>query len=264
MSPPRLHGMGLGGLAASRVDALSALSWLVEAGVDTLVGDAPCQWLAAPAPPIADAPVEKRAERPAIRPERPAAPSADSAEVERRVAAADSLDALKAAAATLRAKPIFADGDPASGVMIIGQDAAPDDDRTGRPFSGPSGALLDRMLAAIGRDRSSVYLTNLCLWRLVGGAMSAEETRLSTLILRRHVELARPRALLVMGDLPSKALFETDVAISKLRGRWVDLTLAGTTLPALPTFNPAYLLRQPAMKALAWADLRAFKSRIDA
>ncbi len=258
--------MGLGGLAASRADALSALAWLVDAGVDTLVGDAPHAWLAAPAPPIMDAPVaEKRAERPAPRPERPAAPSADSAEIERRVLAADSLDALKEAAASLRAKPIFADGDPASGVMIIGQDAAPDDDRTGRPFSGPSGALLDRMLAAIGRDRSSVYLTNLYLWRSVGGAaVSADETRLSTLILRRHIELAAPRALLVMGDKPSKALFDTDVAISKLRGRWADLTVAGKNLPALPTFNPAYLLRLPAHKALAWVDLRAFKSRIDA
>lgn len=252
--------MGLGGLAASRADALSALAWLVDAGVDTLVGDAPHAWLAAPAPPVIDPPADKRAERPAAR---PAAPSADGAEVERRVAAADSLEALKAAAATLRAKPIFADGDPAAGVMIIGQDAAPDDATTGRPFSGPSGALLDRMLAAIGRDRSSVYLTNLCLWRSAGG-MSAEEARLSTLILRRHVELAAPRALLVMGDLPSKALLASDVAISKLRGQWADISFAGKTIPALPTFNPAYLLRMPAMKALAWADLRAFKSRIDA
>ncbi|MFC3713580.1 uracil-DNA glycosylase [Sphingoaurantiacus capsulatus] len=256
--------MGLGGLAASRADALSALSWLVEAGVDTLVGDAPYPWLAAPAPPVIDAPAEKRAERPASRTERPAPPSADSAEVERRVLAADSLDALKQAAATLRAKPIFADGDPASGVMIIGQDAAPDDDRTGRPFSGPSGALLDRMLAAIGRDRSSVYLTNLYLWRSVGGSLSPEETRLCTLILRRHIEMARPRALLLMGEKPTKALVETDVAITKLRGTWTDLTIAGKALPTLITVNPAYLLRQPAAKALAWADLRAFKSRIDA
>lgn len=252
--------MGLGGLAASRADALSALAWWVDAGLDALVGDAPCNWLAAPAPPIIDppAPVAKRA-APAP------TPSVDSEGIERLIALADSPAALFEAAKSLRPKPIFADGDPASGVMIIGQDAAPDDDRTGRPFSGPSGALLDRMLAAIGRDRSTVYLTNLYLWRSVGGRVpSSEETRLSALILRRHIELVRPRALLLMGGEPAKALLATDTPITRLRGSWIDVTLGDKSIPALPTFNPAYLLRMPAHKALAWADLRAFKSRIDA
>lgn len=256
--------MGLGGLAASRADALSALSWLVEAGVDVLVDDAPRNWLAAPhATP--DAPAIEPAAEPAPRRVAAPAPSIDTGATERLIALADTTAALFDAAKALRPRPIFADGDPASGVMIIGQDAAPDDAATGRPFSGPSGALLDRMLAAIGRDRSSVYLTNLYLWRSAGGgAASDEETRLSTLILRRHIELVRPRALLVMGDKPSKALFETDTAITKLRGRWIDITIGEAVVPALPTFNPAYLLRMPAHKALSWADLRAFKSRIDA
>lgn len=256
--------MGLGELQASRADALATLGWLLEAGVDTLVEDAPRDWLAAPSPAAiepepAAAPKATRATAPTT------VPSADSAAVEALIAAADSTAALYDAAKSLRAKPIFADGEPTSGVMIIGQDAAPDDDRTGRPFSGPSGALLDRMLKAIGRDRSSVYLTNLYLWRSVGGRpATAEETRLSTLILRRHIELVRPRALLVMGDKPSKALFDTDTAITKLRGRWIDLELGGLTVPALPTFNPAYLLRVSPHKALAWADLLSFKAKIDA
>lgn len=255
--------MGFGGLAASRADALSALSWLVDAGVDVLVDDAPRNWLAAPAPPVAEPPPPAAPTPARIVTAAPAAFDGDA--VERLIALAETPAALAEAAATLRARPIFADGDAASGVMIVGQEAAPDDAATGRPFSGPSGALLDRMLAAIGRDRSSVYLTNLFLWRAAGGRPpSDEETRLSTLILRRHIELVRPRALLVMGDKPSKALFDTDAAITRLRGRWIDLAVGETVVPALPTFNPAYLLRMPAHKALSWADLRSFKSRIDA
>jgi DNA polymerase len=257
--------MGIGGLVASRADALSALSWLVDAGIDVLVDDAPRNWLAAPAPPaIEPAPPPAPAARRAAPPATVTAPI-DPGATERLIALADTTASLFDAAAALRPRPIFADGDPASGIMIIGQDAAPDDAATGRPFSGPSGALLDRMLAAIGRDRSSVYLTNLYLWRSAGGgAATDEETRLSTLILRRHIELVRPRALLVMGDKPSKALLDTDIAITKLRGRWIDLAIGEAVVPALPTFNPAYLLRMPAHKALSWADLRAFKSRIDA
>jgi uracil-DNA glycosylase len=213
--------MGLGELHASRADALAALSWLVEAGVDTLVDEAPRDWLAEPKPAApASAPARKPTPSPAT--------TRDASDIERLIADADSTAALYDAAKRLRAKPIFADGEPSSGVMIVGQDAAPDDDRTGKPFSGPSGALLDRMLAAIGRDRTSVYLTNLYLWRSVGGRQPTEdETRLSTLILRRHIELVRPRALLVMGDKPSKALFDTDAGITRLRGRWIDLEFGG-------------------------------------
>jgi uracil-DNA glycosylase len=252
--------MGLGELYASRSDALAALGWLVEAGVDTLVGETPRNWLA-------EAAAVEATVAPAVPPTARAkpAPASDTSDLERLIAEADTPTALCEAAKSLRAKPIFADGDPASGVMVVGQDAAPDDDRTGKPFSGPSGALLDRMLTAIGRDRSSVYLTNLHLWRQAGGRPATdEETRLSTLILRRHIELIRPRALLVMGDKPSKALFDTDTSITKLRGRWIELEFGDVKVPALPTFNPAYLLRAPPQKALAWADLLAFKARIDA
>lgn len=254
--------MGLGELYASRGEAIAALGWLVEAGVDTLVDDAPRNWLTEVAPvEVSVAPAV-----PPVAHDRPTPPpTADTSDLERLIAGANSLAALHEAARSVRANPIFADGEPASGVMLVGQDAAADDDRTGRPFSGPSGALLDRMLKAIGRDRSSVYLTNLYLWRATGSrSLSDEEARLSPLILRRHIELVRPRALLVVGDKPSKALLNTDTAITKLRGSWVDLQFGELTVPALPTFNPAYLLRMPAHKALAWRDLLMFKARIDA
>ena len=147
--------------------------------------------------------------------------------------------------------------------MIIGETAAPDDDRTGRPFSGPAGALLDRMLAAIGRDRSSTYISNLMLWRSYGKAAPAD-IAMGQAILLRHIELARPRALLLMGGEAAKALLATDTGITRLRGNWVDLRVGSHPVPALPTFNPAYLLRRPADKRMAWADLLALKAKIDA
>lgn len=237
----------------NRRDALSALAWLVEAGVDVAVEDRPRDWLA-PREQPAQA-VETPAGITATLPQDAAPPGIDDA---------TSLAALRAAVEALRPKPIFADGDPASGVMIVGEGPSPDDDRTGAPFSGPSGRLLDRMLAAIGRDRSSCYLSNLILWRAPGGRpASDEDIALGRAVLRRHIELAAPRVLLVMGGMPAQALFDTDVGITRLRGRWLDLEVGAVTVPALPTFNPAYLLRVPKQKALAWVDLLAFKTRIE-
>ena len=148
--------------------------------------------------------------------------------------------------------------------MIVGECPAPDDRATGRPFSGPSGALLDKMLKSIGRDRSTAYLANLLLWRVANAkAASAEECAIGLATLRRHIALARPRAVLVMSDAAGKALFGMKEGITKYRGTWRDLELGDLTVPVLPTFNPAYLLRMPAHKALAWRDLLAFKARID-
>lgn len=235
----------------SRQDALAALAWMFDAGIDTIVESEPRNWLAPP-------------------PEAPAAPkseprSASQDESCGTIARAANLDELRAAIEAVRPKPTLSDGDPTSGVMIVGEGPSADDLATGRPFSGSSGALLDRMLKAIGRDRSGCYLANLVLWRNPAGRpASREEVEIGRVALRRHIELVRPRALLIMGGMPAKALFETDEGITKLRGRWQDLALDGLTVPALPTFNPAYLLRVPQHKGLAWADLLAFKVRIDA
>lgn len=254
--------MGSEGQALSREAAASALAWWVDAGVDTLVDDAPRDWLAPPVrteiaeePPAFTLPPQRR--EPAKAPAAPAAVDVPD------LSGVTTLDALRAAAEAIRAKPIFADGDPASGVMIIGQDAAPDDDATGRPFSGPSGALLDRMLKAIGRDRTSVYLTNLHLWRSVSRTVPTVDPAIGAAILRRHVELVRPKALLLMGHAPVEGLLGRGEPITKRRGRWAELDLAGGPYPALPTLNPAYLLRRPADKAFAWMDLLLFQSRID-
>jgi uracil-DNA glycosylase len=235
----------------SKGEALSALSWWHAAGVDVLVDAQPREWLrvvpqAAPAEP---APSPVRAAHPAV----PiATPEVDLS----AIAAAISLDALRAAVEAMRPGAIFADGDPASGVMIVGETAAPDDDRTGKPFSGPAGALLDRMLAAIGRSRANVYITNLLPWRAAFGG----DPVTGAAILARHVGLAQPRAILAMGAPAAKALTGSAEPITRLRGTVV--TRDGVAV--LPTFNPAYLLRDPASKALAWRDLRLFRTLIDA
>lgn len=252
----------------TRSAALAALSWWRDAGVDTLVDDAPRDWLGASIAEDrsddhqAPAQVSPVRERRQVAPPRPGR-DVDISALTTTLAGCDTLEALRRAVESIRARPIFADGDPASGVMIVGETAASDDDRTGKPFSGPAGELLDKMLAAIGRDRTSTYISNLLLWRGFGKAAAADIAT-GTAILRRHIELAKPRAVLVMSGVAAKALLDTNAGITLLRGKWVDLTLGNHKLALLPTFNPAYLLRYPAHKRMAWADLLMFKAKIDA
>jgi DNA polymerase len=247
----------------SREQALAALAWLHEAGVDTTVDEIPRDWLVEGAEPASNGP-EARVEEPRREPPRGEVPRVEPPKGDPgAIEAARTLDELRAAVEAIRARPTFADGDPTSRVMIVGQDPSADDMPTGRPFSGPSGALLDRMLAAIGLDRTRCYLTNLILWRNPGGRPpSDEELDAGARALKRHVALVAPRALLIMGGAPAKTLLDTAAGITKLRGRWVNLEIDGVAVPALPTFNPAYLLRMPQHKGLAWVDLLSFKERL--
>lgn len=263
----------------TRGAALAALSWWADAGVETLVDDSPRDWLAAAIKaervlsPVgrgggwtAEQEIQSQPKRALERP--PLTPPQQGGDVDLlalsdTLARAATLDALRLAVEGIRPRAIFSDGDPASGVMIVGETAAPDDDRTGKPFSGPAGDLLDKMLAAIGRDRSSTYISNLLLWRSFGKAAPAD-LAIGQAILRRHIELAKPRAVLVMSGEAAKALLGTSAGITQLRGHWVHLPVGTESIPVLPTFNPAYLLRRPADKRLAWADLLTFKAKIDA
>ena len=252
----------------TRSEALAALTWWRDAGVDTLIDEAPRDWLGAASAedrsddhqaPAQVSPARERRQLAPARSDR----EVDTAALATTLAGCDTLEALRRAVESIRARPIFADGDPTSGVMIVGETAAPDDDRTGKPFSGPAGDLLDKMLAAIGRDRTSAYISNLLLWRGFGQATAADIAT-GAAVLRRHIELAKPRAVLVMSGVAAKALLDTNVGITQLRGHWVDQTVGDHKLALLPTFNPAYLLRYPAHKRMAWADLLMFKAKIDA
>jgi uracil-DNA glycosylase len=181
-------------------------------------------------------------------------------------AQADSLPALRAAMAEFDASPlretatnlVFADGMPESGLMLIGEAPGGDEDRLGRPFVGVSGQLLDRMLASIGLDRGKgFYITNILPFRPPGNRTPTDaEIALFLPFVLRHIVLAKPRQLVLLGGVAAKALLRSKEGITRLRGRWHEVTIDDNqSLPALATLHPAYLLRNPAAKRDAWADL---------
>lgn len=160
---------------------------------------------------------------------------------------------------------VFADGNPDSRVMLVGEAPGADEDRLGKPFVGVSGQLLDRMLGSIGLDRGSFYITNICFWRPPGNRKPTEaELVAQAPFVQRHVELVNPKVLVLVGASSAHALLGTNDGITRLRGRWFDYGSAGLAgpIPALPIFHPAFLLRQPAQKRETWADLLKLKSKL--
>lgn len=154
---------------------------------------------------------------------------------------------------------VFASGDPASGIMVIGSMPSADDDREGLPFSGRAGMLLDRMLSSIGLTRDSVYLTHVLPWRPPGDrSPSAPEAAICRPFVERHVALVEPRAILLLGNLSARFFFGGNETINSLRGEWRDIRVAETNYKALASYHPQDLLAAPATKALAWQDLLAF------
>lgn len=261
------QGDGLGGAAA-----LAALVWQIELGADEAIGDAPVSRF--DAAPRAPAPQAEPAPTPARQAAPPAAVPDPAADVRRLVAGCADLAALAAAldgfdGSPLRAgarRTVFADGDPAARVMVIGEAPGREEDQVGRPFVGRSGALLDRMLAAIGLDRKAedpargVYLTNVLPWRpLANRDPAADDVAALLPFLERHVELARPEVILLLGNAPMRALLETGEGIMRARGRWRRWRGA----PVLPTLHPAGLLRSPERKRLVWRDLLALSAVLE-
>lgn len=161
---------------------------------------------------------------------------------------------------------VFSDGTPGSRVMLIGEAPGREEDRQGKPFVGPSGQLLDNMLALIGLDRSSVYICNLLPWRPPGDrAPNSEEVAQFMPFLRRHIALAQPQIIVTVGGSSTKALLDSTDGITKLRGKWASYTCRdGREIPVLPVFHPAFLLRTPARKAEMWRDLCALNMRLEA
>ncbi|MBA89303.1 MAG: uracil-DNA glycosylase [Phyllobacteriaceae bacterium] len=159
---------------------------------------------------------------------------------------------------------VFGDGDPASGLMVIGEAPGRDEDLQGLPFVGRSGQLLDRMLAAIGRDRTSAYITNVIPRRPPGNRTpTPHETEICRPFLERHIELAAPHVILALGRPCMAALTGRNDSIMRMRGNWlVHRTPSGIEVPVLPTLHPAYLLRNPAHKAFAWKDFLSLKMRL--
>ena len=215
------------------------------------------------------------AAQPVARPAQTAAVPSGGEVMAARAAAASAatLDELKAILAgfmgcNLRqtAKSlVFADGNPSARVMLVGEAPGREEDEAGLPFVGRSGQLLDRMLAAIGLDRTSVYIANVVPWRPPGNRTpTPQETEICKPFIQRQIALARPDLLVFLGGASAAALAGTTEGILKLRGRWLDYDRGDTSVKALATLHPAYLLRQPLQKRLAWRDFRDLKRAIDA
>ena len=159
----------------------------------------------------------------------------------------------------------FADGNPESSIMLIGEAPGAQEDRQGRPFVGPSGQLLDRMLATIGLDRTKVYITNVIYWRPPGNrSPTAAEIAVCQPFLERQIDLIQPKFIVFVGGIAARALLGRSEGVTKLRGRPFTYKTSneGRTIPSLVMFHPAYLLRQPAQKRLSWRDLLTIKQSI--
>jgi uracil-DNA glycosylase family 4 len=167
---------------------------------------------------------------------------------------------LKATATQL----VFARGNPESRVMVIGEAPGRDEDAQGAPFVGKAGQLLDRMLAAIGLDETSAYITNVVFWRPPGNRKPTDaEIEACRPFAERHIELVRPEVLVLAGGISTQAMLRTSSGIMSTRGRWMDYALPdGSKVPALPMYHPAFLLRRPQEKAKSWADLLSLKAKL--
>jgi DNA polymerase len=275
----------------SREQAIALLAFHVEAGVSDALGDEPVNRYeladaAAPAPEAAPRTATVRGARPDPRGDAaPAAPApravppssipledTQAAGSAREIAArCNTLDELRQALAGFEGCPlrytaknlVFADGNPQARIMLIGEAPGRDEDLQGLPFVGRAGQLLDRMLAAIGLDRTSVYIINTLPWRPPGNRTpTLAEHAVCMPFVERHVELVNPDILVLLGGVAAKQMLGTDTGIMRLRGKWTNVKVGGRDVPALPTLHPAYLLRQPAQKQLAWRDLLSLKARL--
>jgi len=259
------------------------LRWHLDMGASDCIADAPIDRFAdtaaakaatlakldtAPAPAATPKPAPKAAQK-------PGAELGSTSEATAAAAAADTLEQLRAAIAAFKggqyqrtAKSlVFSDGNPAAKVMIIGEAPGAEEDRQGHPFVGPSGALLDKMLAAIGLARTdTVYITNIMPWRPLGNRTPDIETVSAFLpFVKRHIALIDPHIVLAVGGVSAKALCSTDTGITRLRGKWHSLdglSPSGREIALMPTYHPAYLLRNPLSKRQAWQDLLQVREKL--
>lgn len=275
------------------LDMEGLLRFYAEAGVDLPLSETPIDRFAEPQSPApAQAPVrQENTQRETPRSHQQAQPRATATPVTRAVKAAsdvpdtaqialareaasqantleelrEKLAAFDGCALKFTAKNLcFADGDPSSDIMFIGEAPGRDEDMEGLPFVGRSGQLLNRMIEAIGFKRENVYIANTIPWRPPGNRTPTPlETELCRPFIERQIELAAPKILVALGGPAGKALTGAPEGILRLRGNWkVHRTPSGMEVPVMPTLHPAYLLRTPAQKRFAWRDFLAVKLRM--
>ena len=276
-------------MAPSNRDIEAALLWLAEAGADEAVSDQPVNRFVSVEPAaqregarrsaaaeaastrLAGARTEVRPA--AVRP-RDAAPPGDAIGRAQDIAAAcNSLADLRASLEAFdgcplknfASKTVFSDGIPEKGIMLIGEAPGREEDLAGLPFVGRAGKLLDRMLAAIGLDRrTNVYITNVLNWRPPENRdPSPDEAATCLPFLRRHIELASPAIIVLLGAVAARHVMGRSDGIMRLRGKWLEYHVNGRMVPVMPTLHPAYLLRRAIDKRLAWRDLQDIAAKVN-
>jgi uracil-DNA glycosylase len=268
-------------------DARELLAFYLDAGADALLGEEPVDRMADEAPPpppvnvssnggARHVPTPDRVPRSSPPPagEGKAAPvSPDAAAMAAREAAktAASLDDLRALlenfeGCSLRntaTQLVFADGNPQSRLMFVGEAPGYEEDVSGKPFVGRSGKLLDRMIEAIGLDRTKVYIANVVPWRPPGNRTpTPQETAICLPFVRRQIELANPDILVCLGGPSMQTLLNTRDGITRTRGKWFPYDTGSREIRAMATFHPAFLLRSPLQKRLSWRDFLAIKKAL--
>ncbi len=278
----------------SRDQSLALLRWLTDAGADEAVSEAPVNrfiQLSGSPPPTARAPSPSRTENKAesavlvggTTSRATSTKSSSSAQAVSLATAPGAARALAQSCGTLAelktalmnfegcelkrfaTNTVFADGDPSGRVMLIGEAPGRDEDIEGRPFVGRAGKLLDRMLAEIGLDRRKVYITNVLNWRPPQNRDPSPEEAASCLpFLHRHIELADPKLMILLGAVSVRHVLGLTEGITRVRGKWnlYQSVALDRSIPVMPTLHPAYLLRQPAAKRLAWRDLLAVAEKM--
>ncbi|GBD49545.1 uracil-DNA glycosylase [Methylopila sp. Yamaguchi] len=259
-------------------DAQALLDWYVAMGVDAALEDVGQDRFAESAarlrpPPAAEPlPAQPAARTPASAAALAAAPDETAAAARQAAASAATLDDLRAilegfdgcALKATASRTVFADGTPGARLMLVGEAPGREEDLSGLPFVGRSGQLLDRMLAAIGLERSEVYIANVIPWRPPGNRTpTPQETETCLPFIRRQIELAQPEVLVALGGAAAQSLFRAKDGILKLRGKWLDYDAGERRIRAMATLHPAYLLRSPGQKKFAWRDLKAIRRVLD-
>jgi len=271
--------------------ARELLAFYAEAGVDAAIGEQANDLLSQPEPPpAAERPqnaasniagdsssgttrtADPRLSNAPARPAVAAPPAPDAAVMAAREAArsASSLEELRAILDRFdgcglkgsASRLVFADGTPGSKLMLVGEAPGAEEDKQGLPFVGRSGQLLDRMLAAIGLDRTKVYIANIVPWRPPGNRTPTPvETQICLPFVQRQIELSNPDVLVTIGQPSTGALLGVQ-GIMKNRGRWFPFQTGTREIRAMPMLHPAYLLRSPIGKRLAWRDMLAIKKAL--
>lgn len=251
------------------MDVYASLRLQIEWGADEALDPAPVDRLTARAPKAAALPQRANVSLPSAMPVSKALEQArilassarTTIELRAALAAFDGC-----ALATTATNLVFADGGPDARLMVIGDVPGAEEDRDGRPFVGPPGRLLDRMFASIGLDRTQMLLTNVVAWRPPGNRMPSEsEIQLCVPFLLRHIALAQPHALVLLGAIAAQTVLGTKASITRIRGRWTDVAIPGMDreVAALAMVHPGYLLQHPEAKRQSWTDLLSLRHRLE-